>query len=253
LFEHLLQLTQLSAWEFAIAAGAVFAASLVRGFAGFGLSALIMASLVTIIPPVALIPVCYVLEGAASVIMLRGGWKDADMSVVWGLVIGSVIGLPIGLLATTSIDVDLSKLLALLVILALTLAQFMRFRPRFLATRKGLYASGLTAGVASGLASVGGMVVALFVLARDADAKTMRASLVMYLFIGLFTSLGYLLAYGLMTEQALYRGLVFAPLVLLGVFCGTLFFRPSLVHLYKRVCLLLLMLLCLIGLARRLF
>lgn len=252
MFDDLLQLTNLSAWNFVTVGAAVFVAGLVRGFAGFGLSAILMASLVALIPPVALIPTCFLLETVAGLFMLRGGWKEADMSVVWGLSVGSAIGFPIGLLATTSIDVDVSKLLALLIILGLTLAQFGRFRPAFLSTKKGLYSSGLTAGLVSGLASVGGMVVALFVLARDTDARTMRASLVMYLFIGLFTSLLYLQVYGVLTQQAIARGLVFSPLVVLGVFAGAYLFRPSLVHLYKRVCLSLLLTLCIVALVQRL-
>ncbi|NQV47051.1 MAG: sulfite exporter TauE/SafE family protein [Rhodospirillaceae bacterium] len=253
MFDSLIHLTGLPVQSFAIAVAAVFTAGLVRGFAGFGLSAILMASIVTIIPPVELIPICYILEGAASIAMFRGGMKDADMTVVWGLVIGSAIGVPIGLFATTTIDPELSKLIALLIIFCLTAAQLFHIRPKFLATKMGLSASGVTAGIATGLASVGGMVVALYVLARRADAKIMRASLVMFLFIGMFTSLVYLLLYDVMNLQAFWRGVILSPVVLVGVFLGSLLFRPSLAHLYKRVCLLLLISLCLLGLGRQIF
>ena len=206
-----------------------------------------------IIPPVELIPICYVLEAAASIAMFRGGMKEADMRVVWGLAIGSAIGVPLGLLATTSIDTELSKLIALLVILSLTVAQLLRMKPKFLASKPGLYGSGLTAGVVTGLASVGGMVVALYVLSSNTEVKKVRASLVMYLFIGMFTSLIFLLLYEVMNSQAFWRGLVFTPIVLLGVLCGSLLFRPSLTHLYKRVCLWLLISLCVVGLVQQSF
>jgi len=248
--EYLSQILHLSNQEALVVGTAVFAAGLVRGFAGFGLSAILMAAVVSIVPPVELIPVCYILEAAASIAMFRGGFRDADMTIVWGLVIGSAIGVPAGLLATTHIDPGISRLIALLIVLGLTLAQLLRLRPRFLATRKGLYASGLMAGVATGLASVGGMVVALYVLARETEPRRMRASLVMFLFIGMFTSLVYLLAYDVMNHQALWRGLVLSPVVLAGVFLGTLLFRPSLAHLYKQACLLVLIMLCVAGLAR---
>ena len=251
MIDTLTQLTNLPTQDFLIAAVAVFMAGLVRGFAGFGLSAILMAGIVTLIPPVELIPICYILEGAASLAMYRGGTKDADMIIVWGLVIGSAIGVPIGLYATTSIDTELSKLIALLIILTLTIAQLARIRFQFLSTRAGLSASGISAGVATGLASVGGLVVALYILARETAAKEMRASLVMYLFIGMFTSLVYLLLYDVMNAQAFWRGLVLSPIVLVGVFLGTVLFRPSLVHLYKRACLMLLVLLCLVGLGQQ--
>ena len=253
MIQSLLELTGLSLQNLLIVAIAVFGAGLVRGFAGFALSAILMASVVVIIPPIELIPICYMLEAAASIAMFRGGVRDADMSVVWGLALGSAIGVPIGLMATTSIDPEASKLIALFVILALTIAQLFRLRASFLSTKTGLYGSGIAAGIVTGLASVGGMVVALFVLSRNAEAKSMRASLVMFLFIGMFTSLVFLLLYDVMNSQAFWRGVIFIPIVLLGVFLGSLLFRPSLTHLYKRICLWLLISLCVVGLVQQTF
>lgn len=244
----LMQLTGLSLAGLMIVGTAVFMAGLIRGFAGFGLSAVVMASAATLVPPVELIPMCYMLEGAASLAMFRGGMADANMKIVWGLVICSAIGMPLGLLATTSVDVETSRNLALSLILALTLAQFFKLKPPFLATPKGLYASGLTAGIATGLASVGGMVIALYVLASGTRPKQMRASLVMFLCISMFTSLVWLIAYDVMTREALWRGVLMAPLVLAGVFAGTWLFRPAYEPLYKAVCLTLLTLLSVKGL-----
>ncbi len=236
----------------AIAALAVFAAGMVRGFAGFALSAVMMASLVVLIPPVSLIPVCYLLEGVASAVMLRGGITHADRRIAWGLALTSALGVPIGLFATSNIDADLSKTLALGLLLTLAAAQLLKFRPRFLATAKGLYLSGLTAGIATGLASVGGMVVALYVLSSGVDAKRMRASLVLYLALGMFSSGIYLFYFDMLNALAMWRALALAPIMLLGLACGTLLFRPRFVHLYKFSCLALLSTLCLLGLVRQL-
>ena len=127
--------------------GSFFLAGLVRGFSGFALSAIGMACLVVFMAPVELIPICFVLEGVAGIAMLRGGLKDADMTVVWVLVIGSALGTPIGLYLTKTIDPDISKTTALLVILALTVLQLFKVSPSFVGSRKGLYGTGLFAGV----------------------------------------------------------------------------------------------------------
>lgn len=250
MLETLSGLTQLAPAQLLVCAGAVFLAALVRGFAGFALSALIMASLVVIIPPVHLIPVCFLLEAVASVIMFRGGMRDADMSIVWGLVIGSAIGVPFGLALTKTLPIETSKLVALVLLIFLAAMQLLKIRMTFLATRPGLYISGLTAGIATGLASIGGMVVALYVLSQDKALRNMRGSLVMYLFFGILTSGTYLFLFGVMNEIAAVRAIVFAPLVILGVLLGSLLFRPSLEGLYKRLCLLLLIGLALTGLIR---
>ncbi len=232
--------------------GFALLAGIVRGFTGFALSAVMFAGVVTIIPPVQLIPITFMLEGIASIIMFRGGIKDADMNIVWGLVITSTIGVPIGLYVTTSIDPEISKLASLGVILVLTLAQLFQVRISGLASRPGLYASGLVAGFITGISSVGGMVVALYVLAQQTAARRMRAALVMYLFIGMFTSLVYLSLYGILNFTALWRGVVLTPFLLSGVLLGTYLFRPSLEKFYKLTCLVLLVALCAVGLMRQL-
>jgi len=230
--------------------GAIFFAGIVRGFSGFALSAMIMAMLVVILPPIQLIPVCFVLEATASLLMFRGGLKNADMTIVWGLVIGSAIGVPIGLWLTNILPIETSKLVALVALITLAAAQLLRVRFQFLATKPGLYISGVSAGIVTGLASIGGMVVALYVLSQDAAAKRMRGSLVMFLFLGMFTSSIYLILFDMLTLQALARAAVLAPFVIAGVLIGTWLFRPSLEGFYKRFCLLLLIGLALLGLVR---
>ena len=237
--------------ELALAAAAVFLAGIVRGFSGFALSALIMASLAVVIPPVALIPVCFVLEGVASLLMFGGANRaDADWRIVRGLAIGSVLGVPLGLQATLHLPPDASRLVALVLIAALAALQLTGRSPAFLGTRAGLYASGLLAGIATGLASVGGMIVALYVLASRAPPARMRASLVMFLFVGMFTSGAWLLATGVLDRLALLRGLTLAPAVAVGVLLGARLFRPSLQVFYRRFCLTLLIGLALAGLLR---
>jgi uncharacterized membrane protein YfcA len=243
-------LTGLTGWEWAFCGSVAFLAGCIRGFAGFGLSAVAMACLVLILPPVELIPIFYVLEGAASLAMLRGGVRDADMSHVWPLAIGSFLGVPLGLLATTTVSPDVSKLVAVLVILVLTILQLFRSMPAALTSTPGRYVVGTTAGIVTGLASVGGMVVALYVLASRAPAAQMRAALTMFLFIGMFTSLGHMLLYGVMTETAFTRGAILIPITLAGVFLGTWAFKPTWRVYYRKFCLLLLVGICLVSLGR---
>jgi len=248
--EAFLDLVDLTATQFSICVVVVFLAGMVRGFSGFALSALVMASLAIMIPPVELIAVCWFLEMSASLLMVRGGFKEADMKVVFGLVIGSAVGSPMGLYLTNTLPVATSKAIALIVVLILAAAQLLKLRPAFLATTPGLYFSGLLAGIATGLASVGGMIVALYVLARDAPARMMRASLVMFLFIGSMISFIYLYLYGMMISAVVARGLILALPCMAGVIAGKALFMPRLEGYYKPFCLVLLVFLAAIGLVR---
>lgn len=247
----LTEITNLTATEFWIIAGIVFVAGVVRGFSGFALSALIMATAVVFLPPVELIPMLWWLELSASLLMLKGGWRDADRRTAIGLVIGSTVGWPFGLWLTLSLDVDASKAVALAIILALAVSQLAKVRMDFLATKAGLYGTGVVAGVVSGLAHVGGMVVAFYVLASNAPARSMRGSLVLFLFLGSFTSMIVQLLFGVMDWSGVARGLVFAIPTMIGVFIGQQIFVERLAPYYRPFCLVLLVGLAGIGLLRQ--
>ena len=226
------------------------AAGLVRGFTGFALSAFALALAVLILPPVELIPVLWWLELAASLVMLRSGWGGADMRTAITLAIGSALGMFVGLGLTTTLDPTVSQRTALVILIVLAGLQLKRLRIRGLATPTGTVIAGLVAGIASGLAGVGGMVVALYVLARNDEPKVMRATLVAFLFLGSATSLFTHLYFGTMNQTSALRGIALILPCILGVLIGQRLFTPRLQPYYRPVCLSLLIGLGAISLLR---
>jgi hypothetical protein len=247
---HLANLISLTISEVVILATICLIAGVVRGFSGFALSALVMASAALIIPPIQLIPICWWLEITASLFMFRSVWQEANRKIAVGLAIGSTLGMPFGLALTMAIATELSKLLALGVIIALAALQLARVRIPFSVRNWGLYGSGWVAGVVSGVAGVGGMVVALFILSQKAQPRQMRASLVLFLFLSSVTTIISLWYFGVMDQVAIKRGLVMALPAGLGVVLGKLLFMPKWEYLYKPFCLTLLIVLAITGIIR---
>ncbi|AKS47320.1 hypothetical protein SAMN05444287_3039 [Octadecabacter temperatus] len=248
--DWILEATELSQDEFLILAGLTLLAGIVRGFSGFALSAMVMATAVVILPPIELIPMLWWLEMSASVLMLKNGWAEADRPMTYGLVIAALIGWPIGLWLTLSLPVETSKALALSVIVVLAISQLANLKLTFLASKAGLYGTGIIAGIVSGVAHVGGMVVAFYVLAANQPARVMRASLVLYLFLGSASSMLVLLLFGVMDFSGVSRGLVFALPTMFGVLLGQQLFTERLAPYYRPFCLTLLIGLALLGLIR---
>ncbi len=248
--DWILEATELSQDEFLILAGLTLLSGIVRGFSGFALSAMVMATAIVILPPVELIPMLWWLEMSASVLMLKNGWAEADRPMTYGLVIAALIGWPIGLWLTLSVSVETSKALALSVIVVLAISQLAKLKLTFLASKAGLYGTGIMAGIVSGVAHVGGMVVAFYVLAANQPARVMRASLVLYLFLGSASSMLVLLLFGVMDFSGVSRGLVFALPTMFGVLLGQQLFTERLAPYYRPFCLTLLTGLALLGLIR---
>ena len=225
-------------------------AGIVRGFSGFALSAVVMAAALPLLPPAALIPICWMMEVAASALLVRGGMADADRRLVLTLLGGTLVGTPLGLWLTTTLDVELAKAVALGALVVFAVMQLLGLRLIFLATAAGLTVAGLLAGLVTGLANLGGMVVALVVLALRHPAREMRGSLVLFLVGSQALTFGWLLAYGLLDAISLARGALLVPAAMVGVLIGRAGFRPSMERWYRPACLTLLVGLSLIGLAR---
>lgn len=225
---------------------------LVRGFTGFALSAVVLALGVTLLAPVELIPVLWWLEVGASLMMLSATMADTDWRMTLVLVICSAIGVQFGLGWTVSVDPALSRLVALVVLIALAAMLLLKLRLPFLATLPGQMGAGLLAGIVTGLAGVGGMVIAVFVLSQDKSPKVMRASLVAFLLLSSAASFGQHLWFGTMTQLAVLRGLAVLPICLVGVWLGTRLFVPKYEPYYRPVCLTLLIVLASLSLMRSL-
>jgi uncharacterized protein len=243
-------LAQLTASELAFALIAVFVAGMVRGFAGFALSALVMASLASMIPPVELIPVCTMLELASAMLLLRGGFGEANKRMAFTLQAGALIGVPTGLYLTKTLDPELSKIIALCLVVTLALLQLARVRLPVSPSPVATFVTGITSGFVTGLASIGGMVIALYTLALQMPPKNMRGSLILIIFIGGTLTFLWQILYGMITELALTRFAIFALPMLAGVLIGRANFKPEYERFYRPFCLTLLIGLGAAGLLR---
>ncbi len=235
---------------FALMIFAAFGAGIIRGFAGFALSAFFMAILTSFVPPIQLIPMMWFMEMSASLLLMRGGWKDADRRMALTLCTTAGIGLPVGLLLTLALPEGASKVLALGILVTLATLQLLRIRIPFLATTPGLYTAGFGGGMATGLAGLGGMFIAVYVLSQEVPARKMRGTMNIYMLGAPALGLIAHLSLGTMDQTAAQRGLFFMFFSLAGVFVGQALFTPKYERYYKPVCLTLLIGLAFVGLLR---
>ena len=85
-------------------------AGVVRGFSGFGFSALTVVGLSLVMAPGAVVPAVLVLEILASMSVWRAAVRDLDMAWLKSLVIGNAILVPIGVYMLAHLDPVLLRL-----------------------------------------------------------------------------------------------------------------------------------------------
>ena len=100
----------------------VFAAGIVRGFSGFGFSALCVAGLSLFAPPAQVVPPIFMLEVLASISLLRGALKDVDWPWLSWLALGNALFIPLGILVLAYLpEMPLRLLIGALLLLAAVL------------------------------------------------------------------------------------------------------------------------------------
>ncbi len=231
----------------------VFVASVIRGFSGFGLSALVVSSISLVLPPAQIVPMTLLLEAAASLRMLPAVRHDLDWKIMGGLLAGAVPAVPAGAWLLASLpDAAMRGVISLLVLGA----SLMVWRGIVFSRPPGVAAHGATGLVSGGMfgaAAIGGLPVVVYMLAASIPAATTRAVLTLYLMLMGLYGAAVTGAFGLLTVESLWRVALFLPPLFVGVAIGGRKFASAGPDSYRRFTLLLLVLLALAGMARAAF
>jgi uncharacterized membrane protein YfcA len=232
---------------------AVFVASVIRGFSGFGLSALVVSSISLVLPPAEVVPMTLLLEAVASLRMLPAVRQDLDWKIMGGLMAGAVPAVPAGAWLLASLpDAAMRGVISLLVLGA----SLMVWRGIVFSRPPGAAAHGATGVVSGGMfgaAAIGGLPVVVYLLAGSIPAATTRAVLTLYLLLMGLYGAAVTGAFGLLTVESLWRDVLFLPPLFAGVALGGRKFANAGPDSYRRFTLMLLVLLAVAGLARAAF
>ncbi|MBL9054031.1 MAG: sulfite exporter TauE/SafE family protein [Tabrizicola sp.] len=226
-------------------------AGFVRGYSGFGFSAMLIAASSLVTNPLNFVAVVVILETVMSLQAAKGAGPDVDWRRVSWLMGGAAIGLPIGLWILTGISEDAARAVIsayVLLMCAVLLAGW-----RLAGEVRGL-PNGV-AGVISGLANapgMGGLPIAAFFAAQPMPAAVFRATLIAYFpLLDLYSTPLYWYS-GLVTWDTLWAGLIALPLTLVGNWLGGRHFFDTDPQDFRRFAILLLAGLATLGLGKAL-
>jgi hypothetical protein len=237
----------------------VFAAGIVRGFAGFGFSALCVAGLSLYLSPAQVVPPVFALEVLASLSLLRGAWKHVDWHWLGWLVAGNALCIPLGVALLAYVDeTPLRLLIGVLLLLAAALLRI-GWRLALQPTRGVRLLTGLVSGLVNGVAAIGGIAVAVLLSSTALVPAAMRATMILMF---LFTDL-YALAWAallpsnagedLLGPRTLQVALWLTPPMLAGIWVGQRAFVGVSAEAFRRQVLNLLMLIAALSVLRALW
>lgn len=230
---------------------AALVAAFVRGYSGFGFSALLIAAAGVVANPLHFVAVVVLLETLMSLQAWRGLAHHVDWGRVGPLLLGAAVGLPLGLWALTSIPETAARAAIsgyVLVMCGVLMAGWRMARP---AGRGATLAAGVVSGIANA-PGMGGLPVAAFFAAQPIPAAAFRATLVAYFpLLDLYSAPLYWVS-GLVTWDTLTATIWLLPPVLLGNWLGSRHFLHTDPQEFRRMAIGLLAFLATLGLIRAL-
>ena len=229
-------------------AAVVIAAGVVRGYAGFGFSALCVVSLSFVLPMASLVPIVLLLEVCASVLLVPSVWRNIQWRFTLGLTLSSVVAAPVGIAILQLVPAEVVRTFVLLIILG---ANFLLIRGFTLAGHQPVWrivCVGLCAGAVNAAGAVGGLIFSLFLIADGLPREQFRASLVALFLLVDLLSAGLMAQSGLLNAKHILWMATLVPPMAVGVWIGHRLFNASSEHSFRRYVIALLLLLSLLGL-----
>jgi len=233
----------------AVLALVVFVAGFVRGFSGFGFSAITVAAMALVMDPLVIIVMVMVFEICASLFQVSNAFPHMDKPMVGRLLAGAVIGMPIGVAMLVRLDVDMVRIAISLLILFLCLVLLSGWSLKQAPGPVGQTAVGVGSGFANS-AAIGGLPVGLFLTAQDIPPATFRANMIGYLFALDIIGISVMWFHGRFTFDIVITAIALMPVMFLGVYLGSRHFFATPPKSFRRMVIFLLIGLSFAGLAK---
>ncbi|MGI9374177.1 MAG: sulfite exporter TauE/SafE family protein [Hyphomicrobiales bacterium] len=234
----------------AIFAIVMVAAGFVRGYSGFGSAAVIVTALSPFYPPILIVPLAVLVEVFASLLMVRSVRGQIDWSLLKFIVIGALVGSPIGLMTHFYLSEDAVRLtiqgFVLIIAIALLAGWSLKSEPG----KGGLFGVGILSGIANTAASLGGLPVALFLVASAKKPQLLRATMVVFFFFVNAITITLMVSTGVMGFESVKLLAVGALPFALGIYAGSKFFSGAKEATFRKIVIALLIALALIGITR---
>ena len=220
-----------------------------RGYSGFGFSAIFIAFASLVTNPVPLIPVVFSCEILMTALQARGIRSQIDWPRALTLLAGAALALPLSVWFILTVGGDTARLTVSAIIFVMSLILLSGWTLQRRIGTGGHIGVGFISGLCNG-AGIGGLPVAAFMSAQPMAAPVFRATMIVYL-TGLdLITMPLMWAGGIVTlDTAIGAALAF-PILALGVWLGGRQFLSATPVTFRKFAVMLLLTLSSLGLIR---
>ena len=223
--------------EFVLIAAIIFIGSLTQGMTGFGFALVSIPFLSMIIDIKLAIPLVALCGAVINIGLLVKMKNEIKIKEVKNLVIGSLIGTPLGAYFLSSFDSGLLKqILGFLILIFLIFTVFKIIKPVGLNRNWG-YVFGFIAGVLGGAFNTNGPPILIYMFLQGWNKTEQKAVLTGFFVIATIAIIISHISMGILTLNILTDFLYYLPAVLAGIYLGHYLFGKVSTEFYNKLVL----------------
>ncbi|WFU41096.1 sulfite exporter TauE/SafE family protein [Bradyrhizobium sp. CB82] len=222
--------------------------STARGFSGFGSALIFMPLASSVAPPRLVAALLLIIDFVAAAPLLPDAWRKADRKATAVIVLGALIGVPIGTYFLSVLDPVTTRWIISGFVAALLMLLLSGWRYRGKDHAWLSVGIGGLSGFCSGLAQTGGPPIVGYWLGRPIAATVARANIVLFFGASDFFSMVSYAMSGLITRDAVLLSLVVGPVYAAGVAFGASLFGRASEKVFRAICYALIAMAVIFGL-----
>ncbi len=230
----------------------VFFSAIIRGLSGFGFSMLTVMLLGMVAPVSQVVPIILILEVFASSSLLPSVWKVIDWKVLRALLIGLMIGTPIGMSALVNVPQAPMIIAINSVIFVGTVLLLMGYSAKKDLSTPTTVGTGFISGILNGASANGGLPLILFFLSSPKAIATGRATMIAYFGLADIWATMFTVYEGLVSLNTLIISVACLIPLFLGIFVGNKLFVYLDEAKAKRISIIFVLCISIVGLTKEL-
>lgn len=225
-----------------------FVSGTARGFSGFGSALIFMPLASSIAAPRLVAALLLIVDFVAAAPLVPNAWNHADRSATAVMVLGALIGVPVGTYFLSRLDPVTTRWIISSFVAALLLLLLSGWRYRSKDHAAISVGIGGLSGFCSGLAQTGGPPIVGYWLGRPIASHIARANIVLFFGASDFFSLASYVLAGLITADSIKFALVVGPVYGIGVWFGASLFGKASERIFRAICYVLIAAAVIVGL-----
>ncbi|MGQ9908239.1 MAG: sulfite exporter TauE/SafE family protein [Candidatus Flexifilum sp.] len=223
-------------------AAVIFAAALVQAISGSGIALVAMPLLIEMMPPLEASTLVSLMAITVQIIMLSRYFRALTLRGLWRLIVGALIGIPIGIYALSRLDEQL--ILTALGILLVVYSLYGLFAPQIPAIKgQGWgFVFGLISGLLHGAYNTGGPPYVIYGVGQRWPLPQFKSNLQALLMVNSSSVVITHLLAGHITPSVLSNYAIAVPMIVLGALTGFFLDRYINEERFRRIVLIVLLL-----------